>query len=385
MDKDLGIYIHIPFCISKCHYCDFNSYSNVIEDNIEKYINSLCNEIITYSEILSTRNIKSIYFGGGTPSYIASKYITQILTTLKMVTTLNPDISITIEINPKTLTINKALEYKEVGINRVSIGLQSTYNDILKTIGRCHTYEDFLDTIKILEDIGFDNISCDIMYPLPNLTPEKFKYTLDTIVNNKSIKHISIYNLEVHKGSKLDFLLKEGYISLCNEDDEYIMRNDINQILLNNGYIDYEISNYSKKGYESVHNLMYWNGEEYLGFGAGASSFLNSNRFTNTNDLNIYIKGYSDIENVSSNAVITTSDDLSLDDLKKEYAILQLRLKYGIDTFVYYDKFKSNVLEDFKEAINGNISKGLLIKENNNIYLTPRGKEIANIVWESFI
>ena len=405
MKKELGVYIHIPFCISKCHYCDFTSFSNNNECIIKNYIDALCNEILLSSEILSLSNIKSIYFGGGTPSYIDSKYIKQIIDTLKLVCNVTDNTSITIEINPKTLTLAKAREYVECNINRVSIGLQSTYNNILKAIGRVHTYEDFLNTLEILSKVNIKNISCDLIYPLPYLTTDMFKRTLETVVKLKDINHISIYNLEVHKGTKLAFLLSEGYLSLCSEDEEYIMRNMINEVLTSNKYINYEISNYAKKGYESVHNLLYWNQNEYLGFGVASSSFLNNTRTTKTNDLNVYINAFNNLDssvnsNNSNNSyncntnnnnnslnVIMKSNDLDINDLKSEYVILKLRLKDGINEDEYYTKFKSNITDDFKEAILDNIAKGLIIhdKVNNNIYLSARGKEVANIVWQSFI
>lgn len=393
MNKNLGIYIHIPFCVSKCHYCDFTSFK--VEDNntIEKYIDSLCNEILSKAEILSERNIVSIYFGGGTPSYIDSKYIKQIIETLKLICYIEDDISITIEINPKTLTMQKALDYYSIGVNRASIGLQSTHDDILKSIGRVHNLKDFEDTLNYLKEANINNVSCDLMYPLPGLTIEKFKSTLNYVVGIEDIKHISIYNLEVHEGSKLDFLLKEGYLSLPNEDDEYLMRNMIDNVLTNNNYFKYEISNYSKKGFESIHNLMYWNQGEYLGFGVNSSSFINSTRFTNTASLNSYINCFTNIEYILADEAVTVNEDLTEYDLKKEYVILKLRLMSGISTIEYFNKFKSNILEDFKEAIDDNISKGLLIlvninKSNNddvNLTLTKRGMEVANIVWESFL
>ena len=398
MKRDLGIYIHIPFCVSRCHYCDFTSFTNNNECIIKNYIDSVCNEILLSSEVLSLSNIKTIYFGGGTPSYIDSKYIKQIIDTLKLVTNIDNNTSITIEVNPKTLTLDKAKDYVISGINRVSIGLQSTYDNILKSIGRVHTYDDFLNTLSILEEVGINDISCDLMYPLPNLTKELFKETLETVVKLKDIKHISIYNLEVHEGTKLDFLLSEGYLSLCDEDEEYIMRNMINEVLTKNDFVNYEISNYAKEGFESKHNLLYWNQNEYLGFGVASSFFINNTRSTKTSDLNVYINTFNNIENcindnnnhidtINIDSVIAESNDLDINDLKSEYVILKLRLKDGVNEDLYYTKFKSNLMDDFKEAISDNIAKCLLIcdKVNKNIYLSDRGKEIANIVWQSFM
>ncbi len=202
MNKEIGIYIHIPFCVSKCYYCDFVSYTN--ENNmIESYINALCKEILDNADILSEYKIKSIYFGGGTPSFIDSKYIVKIMDILSMFS-IN-DIETTIEINPNSITLEKLSAYASCGINRLSIGLQSTFDDILKKIGRAHKYCDFLDTLRLAKKVGFTNISIDLIYPLPELTLERFKESVNTVMSLKdeyNIKHISVYNLEIHENTK---------------------------------------------------------------------------------------------------------------------------------------------------------------------------------------
>ena len=218
MNNDLGIYIHIPFCLKKCYYCDFVSYSNK-EEMIEKYIFALCKEILQNADILSERKVETIYIGGGTPSYIDAKYIKQILDTLYMLVDKQYLKEVTIECNPNSITKEKLEIYKESGINRISIGLQSIYDDILKTIGRVHTFSDFTSALELVNQSGIDNISVDLIYPLPNLDFNRFKDTVDYVIGlkDKNVKHISIYNLEVHENTKLDFLLKEGYASLVDD------------------------------------------------------------------------------------------------------------------------------------------------------------------------
>ncbi len=211
MNKKIGIYIHIPFCKSKCYYCDFVSYTNK-EDYIEKYIDALLKEILEKADILSEYEISTIYFGGGTPSSIDSKYITKIMETLKLFS--NKFDEVTIEINPNSITKDKLLDYKNAGINRLSIGLQSTHNEILKKIGRTHTCNDFLNTLNLAKEANFTNISVDLIYPLPELTLSMFEDTLKFIVSlsdEYNIKHISVYNLEIHEDTKLAFLLKERF------------------------------------------------------------------------------------------------------------------------------------------------------------------------------
>ena len=217
MNNEIGIYIHIPFCISKCFYCDFTSYANR-ENMIEKYIYALCNEILAKAEILSEYKVTTIYIGGGTPSYIDSKYIKQIFDTLMLAINKEDVKEITIEVNPNSVDEEKMRSYKEIGINRISIGLQSTYDTILKKIGRAHNLKDFEETLELANKVGFKNISVDLIYPLPDLDLEKFKESVEYVINlkDKNVKHISIYNLEVHENTKLAFLLKEGYVTLVN-------------------------------------------------------------------------------------------------------------------------------------------------------------------------
>ena len=240
MRENIGIYIHIPFCYKKCFYCDFVSYENK-EDIIEEYIDALCMEILQNAEILSEYTISTIYFGGGTPSYIDSKYITKVMDTLKLfVTDASSLKEVTIEVNPNSASLEKLTDYYNSGINRLSIGLQSTHDKILRNIGRTHSFKDFKSTLENAKNAGFTNISVDLMYPLPGLNITSFKDSLSSIMKLKdeyNIRHVSVYNLEVHENTRLDFLLKEGFVSLCNEEEEYEMRKELNDILEKNNFV----------------------------------------------------------------------------------------------------------------------------------------------------
>lgn len=387
MKEDLGIYIHIPFCMSKCYYCDFVSYSNM-DEIIEKYIDALCIEILKNSEILSQYNIKTVYFGGGTPSYIKSEYIEKIMKTLKMFSKndeeKNNEFSeVTIELNPNSTTLKKLLQYKDCGINRISLGVQSTNDAILKNIGRAHSYKDIIISLENIKKAGFKNISIDLIYPLPGLDIKTFKSTLNDIKTFKEkydIKHISIYNLEIHENTKLDFLLKEHFLSLPDEDTEYEMKELVYDTLLKYGFEKYEISNYSLKGYESKHNLVYWNQEKYLGFGASASSFFYGCRYKNTDNINEYINGIFNDEDI-----VIQREQLDKLSLMKEYIILKLRLKSGIDVLSFNKKFDTNIFDLFKQEFDYFINNGLIIYNDNKLYLSKRGTEVANIVWQKFI
>lgn len=392
MRQNIGIYIHIPFCISKCYYCNFISYTNK-EKLIEKYIDAVCLEILQNAEILSEYNISTIYFGGGTPSYIDAKYIKKIMDTLSLFKKEDDFLEVTIEVNPNSITLEKLILYKNFGINRISIGVQSTHDDILKAIGRKHKLVDVTNTLKYCKEAGFNNISIDLIYPLPNLNFEKFSNTLDYIINIKdeyNIKHISVYNLEVHEGSKLGFLLNEGYLELVDEDTEYQMKELLEEKLEKNGFNKYEISNFSITGFESKHNTSYWNQEMYLGFGVCSSSFFSNTRYKNTDDIEKYI------EYINSNiSPVESRESLDLLELMKEYIILKLRLTKGFST-LEFKKFGKDIFDIFGNELKELSENGLIKieKDDNkiitdtdcyNISLTKRGSEIANIVWEKFI
>ena len=383
MRENIGIYIHIPFCYKKCFYCDFVSYENK-EDIIEEYIDALCMEILQNAEILSEYTISTIYFGGGTPSYIDSKYITKVMDTLKLfVTDALVAKEVTIEVTPNSASLEKLTDYYNSGINRLSIGLQSTHDKILRNIGRTHSFKDFKSTLENAKNAGFTNVSVDLMYPLPGLNITSFKDSLSSIMKLKdeyNIRHVSVYNLEVHENTRLDFLLKEGFVSLCNEDEEYEMRKELNNIIEKNNFKKYEISNYAIPGFESKHNLCYWNQEKYLGFGVNASSFFNLKRYTNTKDINEYISGIKNNQNI-----IVESEELDKLALMKEYVILKLRLKSGINKNEFKEKFNVYIYDIFNTEFTSLKNDNLVIEEEDRIYLSKRGEEVANIVWEMFV
>lgn len=394
MKEDIGIYIHIPFCNRKCYYCNFTSYEKK-EECIEKYIDSLCIEILKNAEILSQYNIKTVYFGGGTPSYIDAKYIEKIMNTLKLFskidiesdaekdTKTNEFEEVTIEVNPNSASFEKLVAYKNCGINRVSVGVQSTHDSVLKNIGRIHNACDVQNTLRDINKAGIDNISVDVIYPLPNLSLKMFEETLDTINSFKekyNVKHVSIYNLEVHENTKLHFLLKENFLSLPNEEEEYLMKEILNTKLSDFGFNKYEISNYSLNGYESKHNLMYWKQEKYLGFGVGASSFFYGCRYKNTENIAEYIDGIFNDKNI-----IVEKEELDKLGLMKEYIILNLRLANGIDIKEFSKRFDKDIFELFKVEFDFFINNSLIIHNNNRLYLSKRGQEVANLVWEKFI
>ncbi len=376
--KDLGIYIHIPFCKSKCFYCDFYSKPECTSSNIEEYIDTVCNELIANSELLQERNITTVYFGGGTPSLIDAKYITKILDLIRLFN--NSIEEITIEANPESLTKEKLTEYLEAGVNRLSLGLQSANNSTLKKIGRIATKEMFHKAYMDAVEAGFSNISTDVIIGLPDETLEDFKNTVEYILSLDKIKHISAYSLEVHENTKLDFLLNSGFLTLPDENTEREMKYTLDKMLEEKGFNRYEISNYAKPKYESKHNTAYWNQQEYLGLGAAAASFVNSTRYTNVPDMDKYIQYMKQGISVKQDI-----EEMDLLDTMKEYIILKLRLKEGLTFNEFKLKFKKDVLELYKVQIDKLVEEKLLEKDDVGIRLTYKGEDLANIVWQEFI
>lgn len=372
--KELGVYIHIPFCKQKCYYCDFISFPN--KDNIIKdYIRALKEEIKKSKDILLNSKIKTIYIGGGTPSYLESVYIKSILEEFN----LKDAEEITIEVNPGTITQEKLIMYKEIGINRISIGLQSTNDALLKQIGRIHSYKDFEKTYYLIKKIGFSNINIDIIFGLPNQTINDIVQTIDKIVNLNPT-HISTYSLILEEGTKL-FYERDNY-KFPSDELEREMYWTIKKELEKSGYIHYEISNFAKEGHNSKHNTLYWNQGEYIGFGLAAHSYLDNIRFSNISDIENYIKNIFDY-NFEKNKIIQETQ--TQDDKLKEYIILKLRLLNGIDIKEANNLFNVDILNKFKKEIAKLVKNGLLLIDQNNIKLSRKGLDLANVVWEEFV
>ena len=374
--KEIGIYIHIPFCIKKCEYCDFVSYCNK-KEYVPQYINALKKEI--KNNINKEYKITTIYIGGGTPSSIEENYIADIIETIKL--NMNDEdlknfenIEVTIEVNPGTVNKEKLQVYKKIGINRLSIGLQETHNELLKSIGRIHTYEEFIKTYKLARKIGFNNINVDLMIALPNQTIQDIKENLEKITKLNP-EHISVYSLILEEGTPFYNKYNENKIKLPDEELERNMYWYVKNTLENNGYMHYEISNFSKKGFESKHNMNCWNQEEYLGFGVAAHSYNNRIRYSNTNSIEEYIKG--------SNKII--HEEQTLEDMQKEYMLLGLRKIEGINIQKFKNKFAQNPIFIFKEQLNKLVDEELIIVDGNEIKLTNKGLDLANIVWEEFV
>lgn len=374
--NEIGIYVHIPFCKKKCDYCDFISYCN--KDNlIEKYVEAMKKEI-------ESQNIKpeitTIYIGGGTPSYIDSKYIIQIINKIKEKNVL-PNPEITIEVNPGTVTMEKLEDYRSCGINRISIGLQSTNNTLLKEIGRIHDFKQFLETYKMAKKVGFKNINVDLMLGLPNQRIKDLKESLEQILKLKP-KHVSVYSLIVEDGTPIANKIEKGELQLPDEELERNMYWFVKNTLELNGYKHYEISNFAKKGYESKHNLNCWNQKEYIGIGVAAHSYRDITRYSNTENIEEYIKNVNN-EEFNKNKII--HEVQKEDDAKKEFMLLGLRKIDGIKISDFKNKFGDNPIYLYRNELKKLIDEKLLIIDNNDIRLSNKGIDLANLVWEEFV
>ncbi len=391
--KKIGIYIHIPFCKRKCKYCDFVSFENI--NYVEDYINSLICEIENIEDKIRyiSKNAKNthinlndscvdtIYFGGGTPSYINENYIENILSKIKEKFLVTEDCEITIEVNPGTITAEKIKKYRNIGINRISIGLQSTNNRLLKTIGRIHLYEDFLNTYELCKKEEFENVNVDLMLALPTQTEEELLDSLKKVIN-LDIQHISLYSLILEENTELEKLISNGKLPKTDDEIERKMYWKTKKILEKNGFIQYEISNYSKKGKESKHNLNCWNQDEYIGFGIAAHSYFGDVRFSNIINVEEYLKNIKE-KKLEDNIEINEIQDKP--SKMREFMMIGFRKINGISISEFERKFEINPLFYFRFEIEELVNKDLIEVDLDNIKLTKKGLDFANIVFEEFI
>ena len=387
--KEVGIYVHIPFCKHKCYYCDFISFADK-NSLIEEYIKWLKYEIkeVGQGNRLDYENklddlvlVKTIYIGGGPPSFIESKYITEILKTIEENFVVDEDAEITMEMNPGTVDENKLKDYYNCGINRLSIGLQETNNALLKEIGRIHTYEDFENTYSLARNVGFKNINVDLMLGLPNQNILDLENSINKILDLDP-EHISVYSLILEENTVLKNKVDQGILTLPEDEMERKMYYTVKNMLENNGYIHYEISNFAKKGFESKHNLDCWSQKEYMGFGAAAHSYTNNFRFSNIENIEEYINNF---KNNKEEDNLIFHEKQNRESKMKEYMMLGLRKIEGVNIQQFKNKFVENPIFIFRKEIEKLVNEELLEVDGNFIKLTKKGLDLANLVWEEFV
>ena len=372
--KEISLYIHIPFCKQKCLYCDFPSYSGK-EILMNEYIDALKKEILQKSGKYS---INSIFIGGGTPSYLKDSNLQSLLATLNKLN-LKENLEFTVECNPGTLNKRNLDIMKKYNVNRISMGLQSTKNSILKEIGRIHSFEEFKSNYFLAREIGFDNINVDLMFGLPNQTIEEWKESLEEIAKLEP-DHISAYSLIIEEGTHFYNLYEKDKLKLPNEDIERMMYLSTKDILNKYGYHQYEISNFAKIDKECFHNKVYWKCNEYLGLGVSASSFVDEKRIKNIDDIEKYIEKINKDE-----TVIEEIHENDINDDMEEFVFMGLRMIEGIKINEFKKKFNKDIYEVYGDIIEKNIKKELLICNSDKLFLSSRGMEISNYVMSDFI
>ncbi len=382
-----GIYIHIPFCVHKCIYCDF--LSAPADDAVKyAYTKALINEIRNTADKQvidkqindnQTRDkITSIFFGGGTPSVLPDGCIADILMAVRDCFDIEDDAEITMECNPGTVNESRLSEYRAAGVNRLSFGLQSADNNELKMLGRIHTFEQFVESFRLARKAGFNNINVDLMSAIPGQTEATLENTFDKVMVLQP-EHISVYSLILEDGTYLADNI-DKFPPVPDEDEDRRMYHMTKERLHSAGYERYEISNYSRKGFECRHNLLYWNRGEYYGFGCSAAGFIGNERYSDIRDVKKYIELNGDIEKLHEKIEILTKEDAI-----EEFMFLGLRKMAGVDVMDFQRRFGVPIENVYAKEIEYNIDKGLLIRQGDMLKLTEYGTDICNTVMSDFI
>lgn len=411
MEKDkkrLEIYIHIPFCVKKCDYCDF--LSMCCDENTKKeYVQALIREIELSREKMRDYIVCTVFIGGGTPSILDGRYIEQIMEVLKENCEISENAEITIECNPGTVNQDKLTAYRRAGINRISFGLQSANDEELRAIGRIHNYAQFEESFRLAREAGFDNINVDIMSALPEQNVDCYEKTLEKVLALEP-EHISAYSLIVEEDTPLNDrvneALEKGIHILPDEDTEREMYYLTEEKLKVAGYHRYEISNYSKEGYECRHNVGYWKRIEYLGFGLGASSLYHGTRYSNTDELSKYIsllldgrgeeKNFTEIHDYFQDDIWDIQEDvlsvlegkiqkLSRNDMMEEFMFLGLRMIDGVSMKKFQEDFGRSYESVYGKVTDKLINQGLIEQNGDNVKLTKRGMDVSNYAMSEFL
>ena len=394
--KNLEIYIHIPFCVRKCEYCDFLSFP-ADDDAKLRYVKGLMAEVIFYGPLMKNYQVSSVYIGGGTPSSIDEQWIAALMEGVFDCFNVLSDAEISIECNPGTLSREKLLAYMDAGINRLSIGLQSANNDELKRLGRIHTFEQFVTNYELARNVGFKNINVDLMYGLPGQSASQYMATVNKIIRLHP-DHISAYSLIVEKGTpfyekyKFDMVRQEAGMRtefLPDEDELYDMEKAGQKAFMDAGYRQYETSNYAKRGMECRHNIGYWTRADYLGLGIGAASLISNVRYTNTSDMDEYLSRCRHIHDVGDDIfkanLHVAADVIDKKGQMEEFMFLGLRMTQGVSKKEFQEYFGTAIENIYGEVLKKYKKQGLLLEESGRIFLSREGIHVSNAVMADFL
>lgn len=368
--KKLGLYIHIPFCRSKCLYCDFCSFPHPKEDTIGRYVERLKEDLVQWSERAQDYTVDTVYFGGGTPTMLDAHQLTGLLETVFVRYRLDTDAEITVECNPCTGDRECFGTLFQAGFNRISIGLQSADAKELKRLGRRHDFDGFCRTYEEIRHAGFANVSVDVMSGIPEQTVESYLSTLSRVCEI-SPEHISAYGLIVEEGTPFATLQERGQLILPDEDTARQMYFDGIEFLEKNGYFQYEISNFSKIGYQSRHNRKYWDCEEYIGFGPAAYSDFLGVRFGNSRDLGAYIEGRD---------ILCEREEAAREERANEYVMLRMRLSEGVSASAYEARFGGGFEDTFGKKLARYLPHGLVCRTDDGYAFTKEGMYVSNAI-----
>ncbi len=379
--KELMIYIHIPFCVRKCLYCDFLS-APADEDAKKAYMEALCREIHEKSVQYKEYKVSSIFFGGGTPTAVEADRIQRIMQIIREDYSVMDGAEITLEMNPGTVEEKDLAVYSEAGINRISIGLQSAWDEELQSLGRIHTYEKFLETYSMVRKAGFSNVNVDLMSALPGQTPQKYRDSLEKVLELiPPPEHISAYSLIIEEDTPFYKAYEEDRLVLPTEEEEREMYHLTKCVLEQHGYERYEISNYAKPGKECRHNIGYWQRKNYVGFGIGAASLVENERFANGRDLEAYIK--------SPCEAVEDKESLTVEEQMAETMFLGLRMVNGVSESLWMEAYHRSLTSVYGDVLEKHIGNGLLewteVEEERFIRLTEKGMDVSNYVMADFL
>lgn len=373
--KSLGLYIHIPFCRSKCAYCDFCSYTGVDSKIVDHYVNSLILQAEDFSSLCKGHCVDSIYFGGGTPSILPVKQLTRILDCIIRLYNVHKNAEITVEVNPATVNADYLKKLRLAGVNRLSIGMQSVNDNELKRLGRIHTYEEFEKTYNAARYVGFENINIDVMYGIPDQTKESFINTLDKVIRLEP-EHVSLYALQLEEGTPMYKMQNE--LTFPDDDEQFEMYCEAVRRLKKAGIEPYEISNFSIDGYESIHNIKYWLGDEYIGLGVAAHSYFDGERFEATRNIKTYVYA---MELVKKRIPIYVSyEKIDKEEAAKEFFELGMRLYEGIERAEFEEKFGPELAAMYLDPLNDYVEDGYVRIANGIYAFTEKGMFVSSYI-----
>lgn len=374
----IGLYVHIPFCHSKCHYCDFLSFANKQLDG--EYVEALVKELCNHSKVIQgVHTIKSIFIGGGTPTVLSPFLLERVCTTIKERFDLDPEVEWTIEANPGTINKDHIAVFNKCGVNRVSLGLQACQDTLLRKIGRIHTFKEWEQSIYNLCEAGITNLNTDLMFMLPGQTLSEWEESIRTVCSYP-IQHISGYSLIVEEGTRFGDLYDQGKLYLPSEEEDRQMYEMIKAYLKGSGFNHYEISNWAKPGKECKHNILYWRQEPYIGAGIGAHSYFNEIRYSNTYDLKQYITYDGDLEKIKKEEEIITRK-MS----QEEFMFLGLRLLEGVSLADFKKRYGQDLEVVYKNQLEKWIKEKALVQNKDRLYLSDYGIDISNQIFSSFL